>query len=79
MAIRLYNKDTGQPLGELTADQLQQLQDFLEEESPEDRDYWLNPEELEHMAEEGLDPALLEMLRAACTSEEGVEVEWREE
>jgi hypothetical protein len=79
MPIRLYNKDTGEVLGDLTPEQVDQLQQFLEEESPEDQDYWINAEELDYMAEEGFDPVLLTLLRDACTSDEGLEIEWREE
>lgn len=79
MPIRLFNKDTGKELGEISPEQLEQLQDYLEAESEEDHDYWINSEELDFMEEEGLDPALLKMLRDACTSEDGVEIEWKEE
>jgi len=78
VAIGLYNKDTGKELGEITPEQLEQLQDYLEEENEADHDYWINAEELDFMEEEGLDPALLKLLRDACTSEEGVEIEWKE-
>ena len=79
MAIRLFNKDTGKEIGEITAEQLEQLQDYLEEESEEDHDYWINGEVLDAMEEEGLDAALLKLLRDACTNaEEGVEIEWKE-
>ena len=79
MPIRLYNKDTGEVLGEISPGQLEQLQEYLEEENPDDHDYWVNGEELDFMEEEGLDAALLKLLRDACKTEEGVEIEWKEE
>jgi hypothetical protein len=77
--IRLLNRDTGKELGEIAPEQLDQLQQYLEAENAEDHDYWINGEEIDFMEEEGLDPALLKLLRDACTSEEGVEIEWKEE
>jgi anti-anti-sigma regulatory factor len=80
VAIHLFNKDSGKELGEITAEQLEQLQDYLEEESEDDHDYWINGEELDFMEEEGLDAALLKLLRDACTNpEEGFEIEWKED
>jgi len=79
VAIHLINKDTGAAIGDITPEQLEQLQDYLEEESEEDHDYWINPEELDFMEEEGLDPALLKLLRDACTTEDGIEIEWKED
>jgi len=79
VTIRLYDKDSGKLLGDITEDQLRQLQSFLEEEDEEDSDYWINPEAIDYMEEEGLDPAVVKMLRDNCTSEDGMEIEWREE
>ncbi len=80
MAYHLYNKLTGADLGEITAEQLEQLEDLLEEEGEEDQDYWVDTEVLDYMEEEGADAALLTKLRDALgDSEEGMELELREE
>ncbi|MGH7607557.1 MAG: hypothetical protein ACREME_09470 [Gemmatimonadales bacterium] len=42
MMIELRDKDGGEPLGTINERQLQFLVDQLEEESSEDRDYYIN-------------------------------------
>ncbi|HEY3352531.1 MAG TPA: galactosyldiacylglycerol synthase [Polyangia bacterium] len=81
MPIRLFNKDSGALLGELTEDQLDQLADALESEGPEDHDYWINSEEVELLEQEGVDPALVKLLKDAVgiDNEDGIEIEWRTE
>ncbi|WP_020558550.1 hypothetical protein [Thiofilum flexile] len=74
--ITLKNKDTQEIIGTLTPAQLQFLMDRLEEESPEDHDYWLNRAELEILAEEGADAGLVELLSKAMGAGDEVEVEW---
>jgi hypothetical protein len=79
MAYRLYNKDTGKPIGDLTAEQLQELIDLLEEESDDDQDYYIDRDILEFMKEEGADEALLAMLTPLVGEDDGIEIEWKEE
>jgi hypothetical protein len=81
MAYRLYNKDTGNLIGELSTEQLQELIDLLEEESDDDRDYYVDQDILAFMEEEGADKALLELIRPHIGAGEdaGIEIEWREE
>src|SRR5438034_847946 len=57
--IQLYDKDTGAPLGAITEEHLQFLADQLEEESPEDQDYYINEPTLDAFEEAGAAPALL--------------------
>ena len=49
--VELKDKDTGQALGSITRAQLQFLVDHLEEESHDDRDYYLNTTTLNALAE----------------------------
>ena len=77
MAIRLYNKDTQTLLGEITPEQLQTLQDLLEEESEADRDYYVDLDTLEVLAEEGADEKLLALIRPHVGEDEGIEIEWK--
>jgi hypothetical protein len=79
MPIRLYNKDSGKPLGEITEAQLQTLVDLLEEESATDQDYYVDADTLEIMAEEGADEALLALIRPHVGEDEGIEIEWKRE
>ncbi len=81
--ISLYNKDTGQRIGTITAAQRQNLIDILVEEHADDRDYYIDATTLDYMAEHGADPQLIAMIRAQLPrdpgDDPGVEVEWREE
>lgn len=79
MAIRVFNNDTGESLGSLTEKQLQFLIDQLEEEFPEDQDYWLNPSTVSLLEEAGADPELLALLKRALGDGEGVEIRWSRE
>jgi hypothetical protein len=81
MPYRLYNKDTGALLGDVTEAQVQVLIDVLEEENDQDRDYWIDADTLELLAEEGADAALIALLQPHVgdgeNDDEGIEVEWR--
>ena len=81
MSYRLYLKASNKLLGEITEEQLQELIDLLEEESDEDRDYYIDKDILEFLEEEGADKKLLELIRphVGPGDEDGVEIEWREE
>ncbi len=78
MAIRLYIKDSDRAIGTLSAEQLQTLVDLLEEEGPDDKDYWVDKDILDYMEDEGADAELLAMLRPHVT-DEGIEIVWKEE
>ncbi len=79
MAIRLYNKDSGTLLGEITPAQLQTLVDLLEEESEEDRDYYIDRDTLDVLAEEGADEQLLALIRPHVGEDEGIEIQWKQD
>lgn len=74
--VELRDKETKRPVGTITEQQLQFLIDRLEEESPSDRDYYLNPDTIDLLAEEGADPGLVEVLRQALGDREEAEIEW---
>ncbi len=75
--IDLYNADTEALLGEITDQDLKVLVDALEEESSEDQDYYITPETIEVVGENGrATEHLLNLLRKALGSSEGVEVRW---
>ena len=73
--IDLYNSETNQPIGSISDADLQVLMDALEEESSEDRDYYINTDTIDILAEQA-SPELIELLRSALGSSEGVEVRW---
>lgn len=76
--ITLKNKDTNAVIGTLTLDQLQFLIDRLEEETPEDHDYWLNRTEIEILREQGADAELIAMLEQALGAADDMEVVWEQ-
>jgi processive 1,2-diacylglycerol beta-glucosyltransferase len=74
--IHLFDEETGKAIGTITEDQLQYLVDQLEEESPDDTDYYIHRETLELFEQDGADTALLEVLRAALGAREEMEIRW---
>jgi hypothetical protein len=74
--IRLSDKDTGASIGTITEEELRFLQDQLEDESPEDTDYYINQATLDMLEEQGADRALLDLLRQALGSREDMEIQW---
>ena len=74
--IELKDKDWGVVIGTITEDQLKALVDQLEEESLEDKDYYLNATILDMLADKAIDPELLKLLRGALGDRDEMEVEW---
>jgi hypothetical protein len=74
--IDLYNAETNQPIGTITEADLQILIDSLEEESSEDQDYYIDAATIDLMVDRG-SPHLLEILRSALGSSDGVEIRWQ--
>jgi processive 1,2-diacylglycerol beta-glucosyltransferase len=74
--IELRDKETGRPLGTITEEQLQSLIDQLEEEWDEDADYYLNEVTLDMLAEHGVDPGLVDLLRRAMGDRDEIEIQW---
>lgn len=62
-------------IGEIDEEDLDQLIDLLEEESEEDQDYFIDAETLDYLAERGIKPAVIDLLRPAI-GEEGAEIRW---
>ena len=63
-------------LGTITEEELQFLLDELEEESAEDRDYYLTSDTLNMLEEDGADAALIATLRQALGGKDAVEIRW---
>ena len=77
--MKLFNKQTGLPLGEITPTQLQFLQDQMEEDSPDDQDYYINESELLNFEEAGADPALIQILRQGLDENGEMDIRWAED
>ena len=79
MAAILYDNDSGDELGTIAESDLRFLIDNLEEETSDDRDYYLRPETLVMLAERGGSEALMSILSGALGDREGLEIRWQRE
>ena len=73
---RLTNAETGAEVGLITEEQFEFLSANLEEESLEDRDYYIAAVVVAAMAANGADPALIALLRGAVGDRDGVDLRW---
>ena len=48
--IRLFDEEAGRDIGKISEAELAVLQDALEEEGPDDNDYWINEDEIDDLA-----------------------------
>lgn len=76
MLYRIYNSESGDLLGEITETELRSLTSFLEEESAEDRDYYITTDTIDYLETNRADAALITLLRKAVGADEGVEIRW---
>lgn len=74
--IKLFNQASGELLGEVTEQQFQVLESWLEEESVDDRDYYINRATLALLDQAGADPYLLELLRRGMGDREEMDLRW---
>jgi processive 1,2-diacylglycerol beta-glucosyltransferase len=72
----LYDNDSGAHLGEISDSQLDFLIAQLEEETDEDRDYYLNQATLDLIERQGADSGLVTLLRGALGDREEAEIRW---
>ena len=63
-------------IGVITEDQVQFLIDNLEKEGVEDQDYYIDPESLSFLAENGCDEELLTMLTDALEDKVNIDVRY---
>ena len=77
MAVTLYDNDSDAVIGDISESDLDFLIDNLEEETSDDRDYYLRPETVAMLEERGASAALVELLRTALGEREGVEIRWQ--
>jgi hypothetical protein len=75
--IDLYNNDTNQLIGSITEAELQVLVDRLEEESETDQDYYIDQATIDMLGDGTTTDHLLQTLRNALGSADGVEVRWQ--
>jgi hypothetical protein len=73
----LHAKDSGQLIGRISDSDLQFLMDQLEEESSDDRDYYIDEATIEMLEEDGASAALVALLRSAVADHsEGLDIVW---
>jgi hypothetical protein len=75
--VQLLDAETDRPLGTISDAQFQALVDELEEESPEDADYYIDRATVDMLDEDGAEPALVALLREALADRDGIEITWR--
>jgi hypothetical protein len=63
-------------VGEISEEQLDMLVDNLEEEWPEDRDYYINRAMIETLKQRGADSVLLHLLNEALGNRDEVDILW---
>jgi hypothetical protein len=76
---KLYDVQSGDLLGTISAAHLQFLIDQLEEEDSEDRDYYVDATTLDWFEEHGADPALMALLREGLGGRQGMDIRWTED
>lgn len=75
--ITLTLKDGGSFLGTIDSADLQLLVDQLEEEHSEDTDYYVCPSTIDLLEESGASAGLVDLLRRAVGTAEGVDIRWQ--
>ncbi len=72
----LYHKQSGALLGTINDADVQCLVDVLEEEDSRDVDYFIDLATVDILEDNGASGEMVQMLRAAIGSTEGVDVRW---
>jgi hypothetical protein len=75
--INLYDTATGELAGTINLQQLTFLVDQLEEESTQDRDYYINRATLDVFEAQGADAELMMVLRKALGDKDEMELRWQ--
>jgi hypothetical protein len=75
--IDLYNNDTNELIGSITEADLKVLADHLEEESLDDRDYYIDRATIDLIGDGAATEHLLKLLRKAVGTADGIEIRWR--
>ena len=78
MPYQLIDAADGRVLGTLSDEQFQELADSLEEESLDDRDYYLNVDTVDLLEAQNVDQDLVALLRTALGDRDEMDVNWQE-
>ena len=75
--VKVFNKATNELLGRISEDELKFLQDQLEEEGINDRDYYLRRETIDEFAASAdATEHLVTVLKTGLRSDEALEIRW---
>lgn len=78
--VKVYNKATNELIGRISEEDLQFLQDELEEEGLDDRDYYLRRETIEGFAADaGAPQRLVEILKTGLRNDNAIEIRWEKD
>ena len=77
--IALFDVASGARVGRITEKQLEALMGWMEEESTEDREYYVTAEDCELMGEQGIDPTLVTVLQEALKGREDMDLRYAQE
>jgi hypothetical protein len=75
--IQLFDADNKQPIGSISLAQFEFLQRQMEEESTEDRDYYINTATIDMFEAAGADAGLLDLLRKAMAGRDEMTILWQ--
>lgn len=75
--IKLFDRETGHQVAEITEQQFQFLMDNLEEESSADEDYYFNEATIDMFKERGADEKLIQILGRVIASKGEAELRWK--
>ena len=78
-AILLLDAERGTFIGRISDAQLATLVEHLEQESDQDRSYYIDAATIDMLADAGADETLVSLLKGALAGREGVEVRWSDE
>jgi hypothetical protein len=74
--VKLFDKETGHQVAEITNEQFQFLMNNLEEESSVDEDYYFNEATIEMFKERGADEKLITILEKVISNKGEAELRW---
>lgn len=77
--VNLFDAASGARIGRITEAQLQALVSWMEEESTEDRDYYVSADTLDMMEQSGIDPTLVAVLRQALGDRDDMDIRYEVE
>jgi hypothetical protein len=78
MGIRIYDKNSGAYLGDISREDLKLMVDQFEEESSTDQDYFIDAATIDLLHDAGASPDLEKLLREVVGSSDGVDIRWEE-